>query len=242
MQTKRICLWSGPRNISTALMYAFAQRRDTQVVDEPLYAHYLHSTGADHPGRAAVMASMQTDCKEVIRDVILGTCVKPVLFMKQMAHHLVNIDRSFMKKTVNILLIRDPKEMLPSLTKVIGIPTLKDTGLKTQAELLSELQDMGQAPPILDAKELLLAPKHVLSKLCTRLEIPFQEEMLSWKSGGHPADGVWAPYWYQNVHRSVGFVPYQPKTEPFPKELEDVLSECLPYYERLRTDAICSDT
>lgn len=240
MQTKRVCLWSGPRNISTALMYAFAQRSDTEVVDEPLYAHYLHTTGATHPGRDAVISAMETDVEVVIRDVVFGACSKPVLFMKQMAHHLVNIDRSFMQKTVNILLIRDPKEMLLSLTKVIGIPTLKDTGLKVQSELLTELQQMGQSPPILDAKELLLNPKRVLSILCSQLDIPFEEDMLSWSRGGHPSDGVWAPHWYQNVHQTVGFVPYKPKTEPFPIELEGVLSECLPYYDRLRADAICS--
>ena len=241
MQTQRICLWSGPRNISTALMYAFAQRSDTVVIDEPLYAHYLHVTGAAHPDREKVMTSMQTDGAAVIRDVILGPCVKPVLFMKQMAHHLVDIDRSFMQETVNILLIRDPREMLPSLTKVIGIPTLKDTGFKIQAELLTELREMGQSPPILDARELLLAPKDVLSILCRRLGFPFEEAMLSWSRGGNPADGVWASHWYHNVHQSVGFVPYQPKREPFPAALEDVLSECLPYYDMLRADAICGN-
>ncbi len=240
MQTKRVCLWSGPRNISTALMYAFAQRSDTEVIDEPLYAHYLHTTGAMHPGRDAVISAMETDVEAVIRDVILGACAKPVLFMKMMAHHLVNINRAFLQETVNVLLIRDPKEMLPSLTKVIGIPTLKDTGLKIQADLLTELRKIGQIPPILDAKELLLNPKHVLSILCSQLDIPFEEDMLSWKSGGHPSDGVWAPHWYENVHRSVGFVPYKPKSEPFPTELEGVLSECLPHYEILRADAICS--
>lgn len=242
MQTKRICLWSGPRNISTAVMYAFGQRSDTDIIDEPLYAHYLHVTGAMHPGRDAVMASLPIDGAEVIRDIILGTCSKPVLFMKQMAHHLVEIDRSFMQETVNIFLIRDPKEMLPSLTKVIGIPTLKDTGLKTQADLLSELQEMGQSPSILDARELLLAPKHVLSTLCNRLGLPFEETMLSWETGGHPSDGVWAPHWYHNVHRSEGFAPYTPKREPFPQVLENVLSECLPYYKLLRADAINSST
>jgi len=242
MQTQRICLWSGPRNISTALMYAFGQRSDTEIIDEPLYAHYLHVSGAMHPGHEEVMASMQTDWTEVIRDVILGPCAKPVLFMKQMAHHLVDVDRTFMRKTVNILLIRDPKEMLPSLTKVIGIPSLKDTGLKTQAQLYTELQEIGQSPPILDARELLLSPKDVLSKLCVRLGLPFEESMLSWEQGGHASDGVWAPYWYENVHRSEGFVPYQPKEEPFPKVLEGVLSECLPYYEILRADSICSDS
>lgn len=241
MQTQRICLWSGPRNISTALMYAFAQRSDTEVIDEPLYAHYLHVTGADHPGREEVMASMQRDGEAVIRDVILGPCAKPVLFMKQMAHHLVNIDRSFMQKTTNILLIRDPREMLPSLMKVIGIPTLKDTGLKTQSELLTELREIGQSPPILDARELLLAPRNVLSILCSRLGIPFEKSMLSWPRGGNKADGVWAPHWYHNVQQSVGFVPYQPKQEPFPEALEGILSECLPYYDVLRADVICSD-
>ncbi len=242
MHTQRICLWSGPRNISTALMYAFGQRSDTEIIDEPLYAHYLYVTGAVHPGRKEIMESMQTDGAAVIRDVILGPCAKPVLFMKQMAHHLVDIDRSFMQKTVNILLIRDPKEMLPSLTKVIGIPSLKDTGLKTQAELFSELRKFGQSPPVLDARELLLAPKRVLSRLCNQLGLPFEESMLSWQSGGNSSDGVWAPHWYHNVHRSEGFTPYHPKQEPFPNMLEGVLSECLPYYEKLRANAICSDS
>ena len=242
MQTQRICLWSGPRNISTALMYAFGQRSDTEIIDEPLYAHYLHVTGAAHPGREDVMASMPTDGAEVIRDVILGPCAKPILFMKQMAHHLVDIDRSFMRETLNILLIRDPKEMLPSLTKVIGVPTLKDTGLKMQADLLTELREMEQFPPILDARELLLAPRDVLLVLCDRLDLPFEEAMLSWSRGGHPSDGVWAPHWYHNVHQSVGFAPYQPKSEPFPEVLESVLSECLPYYEMLYADAICSNS
>ena len=144
----------------------------------------MHTTSTSqvtaHPGREDVMASMQTDGTEVIRDVILDPCAKPILFMKQMAHHLVDIDRSFMRETVNILLIRDPKEMLPSLTRVIGVPTLKDTGLKMQADLLTELREIGQFLPILDARELLLTPRNVLSVLCDRLGLPFEEAMLSW--------------------------------------------------------------
>ena len=240
MQTKRICLWSGPRNVSTALMYAFAQRSDTQVIDEPLYAHYLHNTdrATAHPGIAAVMASMSTDCKEVIRDVILGPCEKPVLFMKQMAHHLINIDLRFLQQTLNVFLIRDPREMLPSLTKVIGKPTLADTGLKIQHDLLIDLRAAGQSPPILDARLLLENPSDVLCRLCERLGLLFEAVMLSWGVGGNPADGVWAKYWYQNVHRSTGFAPYRPKSEPFPVELEDILAECSVYYNALRQDAI----
>ena len=245
MQTKRICLWSGPRNVSTALMYAFAQRSDTQVIDEPLYGHYLHrkygadATNSTHPGTAEVLASMSTDATVVIRDVILAPCDKPVLFMKQMAHHLINIDLSFLQQTLNVFLIRDPQEMLPSLAKIIGTPTLADTGLKTQHDLLFSLRAAGQSPPILDARLLLENPQRVLCQLCERLGLAFEVSMLSWESGGNPADGVWAPYWYTNVHRSTGFAPYRPKSEPFPSELTEVLSICSEYYEVLRADAIC---
>ena len=240
MPTKRICLWSGPRNVSTALMYAFAERSDTQVVDEPLYAHYLHNTdrAAAHPDSAAVMASMSTDGAEVIREVILGPCEKPVLFMKQMAHHLIHIDRGFLRQTLNVFLIRDPREMLPSLMKVIGVPTLVDTGLKTQHDLLLDLRATGQSPPVLDARLLLEDPSGVLCRLCEQLGLRFEPEMLSWSVGGCPADGVWAKYWYENVHRSTGFAPYRPKSEPFPGELADILEECLGYYDVLRAAAI----
>ena len=244
MQTKRICLWSGPRNVSTALMYAFAQRSDTEVIDEPLYAHYLYTKygpqalKSRHPATAAVMASMSTDGAQVIEKVILGPCEKPVLFMKQMAHHLIDIDRSFLQHTHNVLLIRDPREMLPSLAKVIGTPTLADTGLKTQYDLLTDLRAAGQSPPILDARLLLENPYSVLSQLCERIGLQFEPSMLSWEAGGNPADGVWAPYWYQNVHRSIGFAPYRPKSEPFPTELEPVLAVCMPYYKALRNDAV----
>ena len=245
MQTKRVCLWSGPRNVSTAVMYAFAQRGDTQVIDEPLYAHYLHTkygaeaTNSTHPGTAEVLESMSTDATVVIRDVILGPCDKPVLFMKQMAHHLIEIDLSFLQETCNVFLIRDPREMLPSLMKVIGTPTLADTGLKTQHDLLRSLRAAGQSPPILDAQSLLEDPRGVLRQLCERLGLAFDVSMLSWETGGNPADGVWAPYWYTNVHRSTGFAPYRPKSEPFPSELTEVLSECSAYYKVLRADAIC---
>ena len=225
-------------------MYAFAQRRDTEVIDEPLYAHYLYTKyGAQalkstHPGTAEVMASMSTDGAQVIEHVILGPCEKPVLFMKQMAHHLIDISLSFLQQVYNVLLIRDPREMLPSLAKVIGTPTLADTGLKTQYDLLTDLRAAGHAPPILDARLLLENPSNVLFRLCERLGLQFERSMLSWKAGGNPADGVWAPYWYQNVHRSTGFAPYRPKSEPFPTELEPLLAVCVEYYNALREEAI----
>lgn len=225
-------------------MYAFAQRSDTRVVDEPLYAHYLHTkygtTDAEstHPVTAEVIASMSTDATTVVREVIFGPCDKPVLFMKQMAHHLIEMNLDFLQQTINVFLIRDPKEMLPSLAKIIGVPTLADTGLKVQHDLLIALRAVGQSPPVLDARLLLSDPRSVLCQLCNRLGLRFDGSMLSWEAGGNAADGVWAPYWYGNVHRSTGFAPYRPKSEPFPAELEDVLVACSEHYDVLHRDAI----
>ena len=224
-------------------MYAFAQRSDTRVFDEPLYAHYLHTkydaaTHNPHPDTPAIIAAMSTDSDHIIKNIILGPCDAPVLFMKHMAHHLHKIDRTFLHHTTNILLIRDPRDMLPSLAKIIGTPTLADTGLQIQHTLLSQLRTAGQNPPILDAQLLLENPTNVLAQLCERLHLRFRTDMLSWEPGGNPADGVWAPHWYQNVHRSTGFQPYRPKPDPFPAALEPLLETCTPYYESLRRDAI----
>ncbi|MDA1193232.1 MAG: sulfotransferase family protein [Candidatus Poribacteria bacterium] len=230
---KRICLWSSPRNVSTALMYSFAQRADMRVLDEPLYAHYLRVSGADHPDRERVIESMESDGAKVIENVVFGECDRPVLFMKQMTHHLVEIDRRFLERTVNVLLTRDPVDMLPSLGNVLNLPTLRDTGYAAQHELLEQLRAYGQNPSVIDSRELLNDPRGVLSQLCARLGIPFDEAMLSWEAGARPEDGVWAPHWYASVHQTTGFQPYRPKTTPFPPELKPLLEECRPYYDAL---------
>jgi hypothetical protein len=238
MSTIRINLWSGPRNVSTALMYSFAQRSDTLVIDEPLYAHYLRVSDADHPGKAEVIDAMIDDGERVIREVILGACDRPVLFMKQMAHHLVEIKRDFLAETVNVLLIRDPVQMLPSLGQTLTNPILRDTGLAMQAVLYQQLLDLGQQPPVLESKQLLLNPHRVLSQLCDQIGIGFDEKMLQWPAGARPEDGIWAKYWYHNVHKSTGFDQYRPKNEPFPPRLLRLLAECKPHYELLAQKAI----
>ena len=238
MSVRRICLWSGPRNVSTALMYSFAQRGDTLVVDEPLYAHYLRVSGAPHPGREEVLAAQDSDGDRVVREVMLGPCEQPLLFIKQMAHHLVDLDLSFVDRTLNVLLIRDPRQMLPSLQHQVPDPELTDTGLRSQSDLLRDLRRRGQEPPVLDSRELLLDPRSVLEELCRRLDVAFDEAMLSWPAGARPEDGVWAPHWYENIHRSTGFRPYAAKTDPFPEELEDLLADCQPYYDSLYESAI----
>ncbi len=240
---KAICLWSGPRNVSTALMYSFAQRRDTLVVDEPLYGHFLRVTGTIHPGRNEVLAAVNCDGDAVMRDLLARQRdpARDILFMKQMAHHLVDIDRDFMRKTCNIFLIRDPRQMLPSLTIQMPHAKLADTGLETQWHLYRGLTDAGQQPAILDSRELLLDPGTVLEKLCANLEITYTDDMLSWPAGARPEDGIWAPHWYHAVHRSTGFSVEVAK-ENFPERLEPLLAQCKPWYDKLYEHAIRAGT
>ncbi|MDZ4773467.1 MAG: sulfotransferase family protein [Planctomycetota bacterium] len=237
-RTLRINMWSGPRNVSTAMMYAFAERSDTRVIDEPLYAHYLARTGADHPGRDEVLAAQDPNGERVVRDVILGECDRPVLFLKQMAHHLVDVDHGFLARTSNVLLTRDPLDMLPSLAANIAVPTLRDTGYAAQVEILRELVDLGQNPAVLVASAVLEDPRSVLTQLCARVGIAFEPAMLSWRSGPRAFDGVWAPHWYAGVHRSTGFQAYRPKSAVFPERLRALLEECRPYFEALSKGAL----
>jgi len=231
----RICLWSGPRNISTALMYAFAQRSDTRVFDEPLYAHYLSKTKARHyhPGADEVLATMENNGQKVVQELILGDHETPVVFFKNMAHHLVDLDWGFLESVVNVILTRDPQEVLPSFVKQVPQPALRDVGYEQQLALLNYLLARGHKPLVLDARKTLSDPRRMLTQLCARIGIPFEETMLSWQAGPRVEDGIWAKYWYHNLHRSTGFQPYQPKTASFPDYLQPLLAECQPYYEQL---------
>lgn len=237
-RVRRICMWSGPRNVSTALMYSFAERPDTRVVDEPLYGHYLFATGAQHPGRAEVLASMETDGNAVMQTLVTARLDRPVLFAKQMAHHLVGIDLSWLEQTDNLLLIRDPAQMLPSLAEVLDEVTLRDTGLERQAELVRHLEARGRHPFCIDARHLLLNPAAVLTEACGRLGLPFYPAMLAWPPGPRAEDGVWARYWYGGVHRSTGFNPWRPSTRPMPPSLRELYETCRPLYEFLYERAI----
>ena len=237
----RLCLWSGPRNVSTALMYSFAQRADTEAVDEPLYGHYLRVSGAEHPGGDTVLAAMETNGEAVVRDVILAPSARPIRFFKMMAHHLTDLDEGFLDRTTNALLTRHPREVLPTLSVQVPNPTLRDTGYQHQVDLLRRDLAAGRRPLVIEARELLLSPPTVLERLCERVGIAFDPAMLSWPPGPKDCDGVWAPWWYHNVHRSTGFLPWQPKDEPLPPELAPLLEQCLPLYEELSQHAIPHD-
>ena len=236
----RISLWSGPRNISTALMYSFAQRADTRVFDEPLYGHYLRVTNADeyHPGAAETKATYDQNGERVIRDVMFGDYAESVLFFKNMTHFLVDLDWGFMDGLCNVLLTRDPRDMLPSYAKQIHQPSMRDVGYEDHIKLLTWLRARGQNPAILDSAEILKNPEGVLRKLCEHIGIAFDPAVLSWEAGKRPEDGPWGQYWYHNVWKSTGFAPYKPKTEPFPEHLKPLLDKCLPFYEQLSAQAI----
>lgn len=226
-------MWSGPRNVSTALMYSFRQRSDTTVVDEPLYGHYLRVSGADHPAAREVMSDMDCNGDRVINTLLEQSRQGPRLFLKQMAHHLCDMDRAFLGRTRNLLLIRDPEQMLPSLCRQIPEPTLRDTGLALQWELLQELQSLGQSPLVIDARDLLLDPRSVLHKVCDFLDMKFEGAMLEWPAGAKPEDGIWAPHWYHRVHETTGFTAYRHKDAPVADALKPLLEQSSVYYQKL---------
>lgn len=235
---KRINLWSGPRNVSTAVMYSFRERSDTSVVDEPLYAHYLCRTGVEHPVVQDVIKSQDTDGEAVVRTLLLGPAETPVRFFKHMAHHLTELDTSFLGRMENILLTRDPRQMLLSLINQVPNPTVEGTSLPMQVWMLERILESGGSPIVIESKRLLLDPEGVLRTVCDRLGLEWDSGMLSWEEGPKPEDGVWAPHWYDNVHRSIGFAPYREKNEPFPDRLQPLLAACMPLFERLREHAI----
>ena len=238
--THRINLWSSPRNISTALMYSFAQRPDTQVVDEPLYAHYLlhQPTEAAHPGRAEILASQENDGERVVTQLLNGHYATDAVVFKQMTHHLVRLDLGFLVAMKNVILIRDPRAILASFSKVVDQVSAEDIGLPQQYALYGHLQEDNALHAVLDSRRLLLDPKTQLERLCAALDLPFYDKMLHWEAGARPEDGVWAPHWYANMHRSMGFRPYQEKTYTLSPALERIATEVAPLYEELLTAAL----
>ena len=229
-------MWSGPRNISTAMMRSWGNRPDTFVCDEPLYALYLHVTGRDPPGAAEVVAAGQTEVQKVI-DWLLGPVPggRRVFYQKHMAHHLLpDVPRDWLRHVSNCFLIREPREVITSLVKHVPDATLPDTGYPQQAEIFERVREWtGRVPPVVDARDVLNDPRRVLGKLCAALGLEFTEEMMSWPRGLRETDGVWAKYWYKEVETTTSFRPYRPKDEPVPPHMRDVLEACEGYYQRL---------
>ena len=236
MKPLRIAAWSGPRNISTAMMRSWENRGDTFVCDEPLYAHYLLEHGLDHPGRDEIIERHESDANEVV-SWLTGEIPRghPIWYQKQMAHHLVDdVPRDWLSKVTNVFLIREPSEMLTSLMQILPEPGLLDTGLPQQVEIFERVRKTSdEIPPVIDARDVLLNPERLLGLLCDRLGVQFTRKMLVWPPGRRKTDGVWAPYWYSAVEQSTGFQEYKPKDIDVPNELQHVLSEAQPLYDSL---------
>ena len=237
----RLAMWSGPRNISTAMMRSFGNRVDTLVVDEPLYASYLAMTGIDHPGRDEVLAAGPTDWREAVEKLLSPVPDgKAIFYQKHMAHHLLpEMDTDWIDSLTNCFLIRDPREMMTSFIKVIPNPTAAQLGLPQQLKLFErERERTGQVPAVIDSRDVLENPRGMLGALCRRVGIDFDPAMLNWPAGSRSTDGVWARYWYANVERSTGFGQYKPKAEQVPSELLAVYEECQACYELLAAHRI----
>lgn len=229
---KFIHVISSPRNISTALMYSFAQRNDTNVVDEPFYAVYFLKTGIVHPGRDEVLHHQPNKEEDVLTN-LFTTPSKPIFFIKNMAHHLEVLDNFPLDKCFNIFLIRNPKQIIASYAQVIEKPAMRDIGIEYQFNVFEKMKVNRKNTVVLDSGLLLQNPESVLKKLCEVLEIPFEDAMLHWPAGPKPYDGVWAPHWYANVHTSTGFEKQQTSVRPLPEHLIPLYNEANKYYEKL---------
>ncbi len=232
----RIAMWSGPRNISTALMRSWGSRADCFVTDEPLYAFYLRETGLEHPGRVETLRAHEADWRRVAA-YLTGAVPqgKAIWYQKHMAHHLLpQVERGWLESLTHAFLIRDPREMLLSLSEFLPEIDVADTGLPQQVELFRRVAQMrGEIPAVIDGRDVLEDPAGVLRELCRRLGVEFDGAMLRWEPGLRETDGAWAEQWYGKVRRTTSFGVYRPKELPLPRRLAEVHQQCRELYEEL---------
>jgi len=232
----RIAMWSGPRNLSTALMYAFASRSDCAVWDEPFYAAYLQATGINHPMAAEVIADGEPDPARVA-----AACLGPIpqsrslFYQKHMTLHMIPaFDRGFLRGLTNVFLIRHPARVVASYAQKRESPTLADIGFVQQAEVFDQVADwLGHPPMVVAAEDIRANPAGTLERLCTGLGISFEHSMLNWAKGSKPYDGAWAPHWYNAVHQSTGFDAPEGPLPTLPPEFQRLADQAMPFYEQL---------
>ena len=233
----RLAMWSGPRNISTAMMRDWGNRADTFVVDEPLYAFYLKATGKSHPGADEVIATGETDWRKIVASLTKEPLPpgKRVYFQKHMTHHLLpEMDREWIVDLINCFLIRDPREVILSYLKKNPDPALEDLGFVQQREIFDFVrQRTNSSPPVIDARDVLENPEHILRLLCEVVGMNFDEAMLSWAPGLRETDGIWAKHWYPEVARSTSYQPYKPNEGAVPERLRAIEERCRECYQRL---------
>lgn len=232
--TRRLCMWSGPRNISTTMMRSFENRPDTAVIDEPFYAAYLEATGFKHPMRAEVLRAQPTDWRVVAAE-LQQAAPAPLYFQKHMTQHILpHIDLQWAAEMQHFFLIRDPALMAASFAKKMGTVTPDDLGVDQQAKLFAAITALtGTPPPIVDAQDILGAPEQMLRRLCEALGISFADEMLSWPAGPRETDGVWASHWYDAVHQSTTFMPPKHELPQLAASLQATVDAVRPAYDAL---------
>lgn len=232
----RVAMWSGPRNISTAMMRAWENRRDTAVVDEPFYACYLQHTGIVHPMQDEILDSQSTDWDEVIRFQLQSPLDEgqTIQYQKHMTHHMVaEINHEWFATLKHAFLIRHPADVVASYSRKRGTVTAQDIGFSQQRELFDLAQSLGLPTPVVESSDVLKNPREKLTKLCAALQIPFDENMLAWPTGRRDSDGAWAPHWYNKVEASSGFAQYQKKDISLTAEQQAVVEECMDDYHAL---------
>ncbi|WP_138468859.1 HAD family hydrolase [Poseidonocella sp. HB161398] len=235
-----IAAWSGPRNLSTAMMYAFGARGDAAVWDEPFYAAYLEMTGLTHPMGAEIIAAGPRDPREVAaRCAAPHPSGRPVFYQKHMTHHMIEgVPRDWFSSVTHLFLIRHPARVLASYAKKRENPVLDDIGFRQQAEIFEEIRASGQTPVVIDSHDIRADPAGMMAALCDALGIPRDPGMIRWPAGGHADDGVWAAHWYDAVHRSTGFAGAEGPLPALPADLQAVCDAALPYYDALKPLAL----
>ncbi|PYK22974.1 MAG: sulfotransferase family protein [Verrucomicrobia bacterium] len=229
-------MWSGPRNISTAMMRAWGNRRDTVVIDEPFYAYYLTTTGKNHPGADEVIAAGEINWRKIVA-CLTGPIPngKRIFFQKHMTHHfLPEINRDWLGAVTNCFLIRDPREVIASYVKKREDPSLEDLGFMQQVEVFNFVRNRTKSiPPVVDAKDVLENPERILRLLCDAVRVEFSKSMLSWPLGFRDTDGIWAKHWYTEVANTTSFHPYRPTGDEVPRRFRKIYGRCCECYERL---------
>ena len=236
----RIAMWSGPRNISTAMMRAWESRADCAVMDEPFYGAYLAETGLDHPMRDEILAAHATDFAQISADCAQRADA-PVIYQKHMCQHMIpEAPLDWMAACRHAFLIRPPSEVAASFSRKYPNQTAEDLGFRRQAELYRVASEIDGPPPVIEARDMLEDPEGMLKALCRALEVPFDPAMLAWEAGPRDSDGIWARHWYQAVESSTGFAEPSPAS-PCPDALSGVVAECQPYYEQMREHRLVAE-
>ena len=234
--TLRIAMWSGPRNISTAMMRSWENRADCSVVDEPFYAAYLRATGLQHPCRAEILSSQSNDYQRVIAAITGGEVDTPLQYLKQMTHHMpADLDMGWCVSLRHCFLVRDPAQVIASYLQKMPSVSEDDIGIRRQAELFRQITSVtGVVPAVIDSSDVLKNPEKILGELCNYLQVDFPtEQMLHWPAGTRASDGVWAQHWYHSVEQSTGFDEYRDKTPTLSEEHWSLAGAMQPFYDEL---------